>query len=254
MRLHNKAAIVTGAASGIGRAIAVRFAAEGAAVLAVDWNAERLDETEAMIRAADGQVIGVYGDVSDQDLADGLTARAIAEFGRLDVLVNNAGIMDYMQGVGEVSDDIWRRVFSVNLDAHMYTSRPAIRHMVAQGSGSIINISSAAGTGGGAAGAAYTAAKHAVVGLTRSTAWMYAKSGVRCNAICPGSTNTNIGDTMPPERLDPAGSARAFEWGALAPKLLEPENHAALALFLASDEAAGTNGAIIAEDGGWTAA
>ena len=254
MRLKDRSAVVTGAASGIGRSIATRFAEEGASVLATDWHAARLAETVAAIHDSGGQIIGVDGDVSDPATAAGLIDRALSEFGRLDVLVNNAGIMDYMQGVGEVTDEVWRRVFSVNIDAHMYTCRPAVRHMVAQGKGSIINVASAAGLGGGAAGAAYTAAKHAVVGLTRNIAWMYAKHGVRCNAICPGSTNTNIGETMPEDRLDLAGSTRAFEWGALSPVLLEPEQHAALALFLATDEASGINGAIVPVDGGWTAA
>ena len=162
--------------------------------------------------------------------------------------------MDYMQGVGELSDDIWRRVLGINLDGPMFTSRRAVPRMVAQGGGSIVNIASTAGVEGGAAGAAYTAAKHALVGLTRNTAWMYAARGVRCNAICPGGTRTNIGETMAPERLDPAGAARAGAYAALMPATLDPEDIAALALFLASDEARRVNGAIIPADAGWTAA
>jgi NAD(P)-dependent dehydrogenase (short-subunit alcohol dehydrogenase family) len=254
MRLQERAAIVTGAASGIGRAIATRFAAEGARVLATDRNAERLENTVDDIRKAGGRVVGVEADIADPSTAEMLIEHTLAEFGRLDVLVNNAGVMDYMQGVAEVTDDVWRRVLSINLDAHMYTCRLAVRHMVAQGSGSIVNVASAAGLGGGAAGVAYTAAKHGLVGITRNIAWMYAKSGVRCNALCPGSTVSNIAESMPEELLDPAGSARAFEWSALAPGLLEPEQHAALALFLASDESSGINGAVIPVDGGWTAA
>jgi NAD(P)-dependent dehydrogenase (short-subunit alcohol dehydrogenase family) len=254
MRLQDRATIVTGAASGIGRAIATRFAAEGACVLATDRHAERLKENVAAIRRTGGRAVGVDADIADPSTAERLIDHTLEEFGRLDVLVNNAGVMDYMQGVAEVTDDVWRRVLSINLDAHMYTCRLAVRHMVAQGGGSILNVASAAGLGGGAAGVAYTAAKHGVVGLTRNIAWMYAKSGVRCNALCPGSTNTNIVETMPEDLLDPAGSARAFEWAALAPALLEPEQHAALAVFLASDESSGINGAIIPVDGGWTAA
>ena len=107
---------------------------------------------------------------------------------------------------------------------------------------------------GGAAGAAYTVSKHALVGLTRNTAWMYAKQGIRCNAICPGATATNIAETMPADRLDPAGSARAGEYAALIPAVLDPADIAALALFLASDESRHVNGAIITADAGWTAA
>jgi NAD(P)-dependent dehydrogenase (short-subunit alcohol dehydrogenase family) len=158
-----------------------------------------------------------------------------------------------MQGVGELSDDIWRRVLSINLDGPMFNSRRAVAYMLSHGGGSIINIASTAGIHGGAAGAAYTASKHALVGLTRNTAWMYAKRGIRCNAICPGATMTNIGETMPPERLDAAGAERAGMFAALAPAYLDPKDIAAFALFLASDESRQINGAIIAADGGWAA-
>jgi NAD(P)-dependent dehydrogenase (short-subunit alcohol dehydrogenase family) len=125
--------------------------------------------------------------------------------------------------------------------------------MLTHGGGSIVNVASTAGIHGGAAGAAYTASKHALVGLTRNTAWMYAQRGIRCNAICPGATKTNIGESMPHERLDAAGAARAGAFAALAPAYLEPSDIAALALFLASDEARNINGAIIPVDAGWAA-
>lgn len=156
--------------------------------------------------------------------------------------------------MGELEDEVWRRVLSVNLDGPMFTSRHAVRQMLQQGSGSIINIASIGGLHGGAAGAAYTVSKHALVGLTRNTAWMYARQGIRCNAICPGATATNIAETMPPDRLDPAGSARAGEYAALIPAVLDPADIANLALFLASDEARHINGANITADAGWTAA
>jgi NAD(P)-dependent dehydrogenase (short-subunit alcohol dehydrogenase family) len=161
--------------------------------------------------------------------------------------------MDYMQGVGELSNDVWRRVLSINLEGPMFTSRRAVAHMLEHGGGSIINIASTAGLHGGAAGAAYTASKHALLGLTRNTAWMYAKRGIRCNAICPGATRTNIAETMPQERLDASGAQRAGAFAALAPAYLEPADIAALALFLAADESRHINGAIIPADGGWDA-
>jgi NAD(P)-dependent dehydrogenase (short-subunit alcohol dehydrogenase family) len=253
MRLNGKIAIVTGAASGIGREIATQFTAAGANVLAVDWNRERLEETVRTITAAGGTISGVFADVSDQATAESLVGQALTAFGRFDVLVNNAAVMDYMEGVGELSDDIWRRVLSVNLDGPMYTSRSAVRHLLEHGGGSIVNVASAAGTGGGAAGVAYTVSKHGVVGLTRNTAWMYAQRGIRCNAICPGSTNTTIAESMPPERVDPVGGERAGVFGALMPRLLEPDEIAAVAVFLASDESRALNGAIIAADAGWSA-
>lgn len=254
MRLAEKVAVITGAASGIGLAIATRFAAEGAAIIAADWNAERLDATVERIRAAGGTVVGSQGNIADQAVAEHLIDLAVETHGRLDVLCNNAGVMDYMQGVGELSNDIWKRVLSINLDGPMFTSRRAVQRMRQQGSGSIINIASIGGLEGGAAGAAYTVSKHALVGLTRNTAWMYAKEGIRCNAICPGATATNIAETMPAERLDSFGSGRAGEYAALIPAVLDPSDIAALALFLASDESRYVNGAIITADAGWTAA
>jgi NAD(P)-dependent dehydrogenase (short-subunit alcohol dehydrogenase family) len=253
MRLEGKVAIITGAASGIGLAMATTFAAEGARLVASDWNAQRLDEAVAGIRATGGAIVGVQGNIADQATAEGLIDRALSDYGRLDILCNNAGVMDYMQGVGELSDDIWRRVLSINLDGPMFASRRAVQHMAQHGGGAIINTASTAGIHGGAAGAAYTAAKHALVGLTRNTAWMYAAKGIRCNAICPGATKTHIGETMPAERLDAAGSQRAQAFAALAPSYLEPTDIAALALFLASDDARSINGAIIPADAGWAA-
>lgn len=253
MRLQGKVAIITGAGSGMGRAMATRFATEGAQIVANDWNVQRLDEVVASIQSSGGAIVGAQGNIADKDTAEHLVDLAISTYGRLDVLCNNAGVMDYMQGVGELSDDIWRRVLSINLDGPMFTSRRAIPHMIRQGGGSIINTASTAGISGGAAGAAYTASKHALVGLTRNTAWMYATKGIRCNAICPGGTRTNIGETMTPDRMDAAGAARAGAFAALMPALLEPEDIAALALFLASDESRHINGAIIPADAGWTA-
>ncbi len=253
MRLPNKVAVITGAASGMGLAMATRFAAEGASIVAGDWNALRLDQAESSIKASGGTIVSAHGNIADQVEAEGLVELAVKTFGRIDILVNNAGIMDYMEGVAELSDDIWHRVMGINVEGPMFTMRKAIPHMIEQGGGSIINIASTAGISGGAAGAAYTASKHALVGLTKSTAWMYTTKNVRCNAICPGATNTNIGETMLATRIDPAGYARATAFSALVPAMLEPTDIATLALFLASDEARFINGAIIPADAGWKA-
>ena len=254
MRLQGKVAVITGAGSGIGRAMATRFAAEGASIVAADWNAQRLDDVVANIQARGGVAVGAQGNIAEQATAERLIDLALTTYGRLDILCNNAGVMDYMQRVGELSDDIWRRVLSINLDGPMFASRKAVQHMLAHGGGSIINTASTAGISGGAAGAAYTASKHALVGLTRNTAWMYASRGIRCNAICPGGTATNIAETMPPDRMDAEGSARAGAYAALIPAFLDPDDIANLALFLASDESRHINGAIIPADAGWTAA
>lgn len=254
MRLQDKVAIITGAGSGIGRAMAIRFAAEGARVVAADWNAQRLEEIVATISAADGVVVSAQGNIASQATAEGLIDLAVDTFGRVDILCNNAGIMDYMQGIGELSDDIWRKVLGINLDGPMFATRRAVQVMLKQGGGSIVNTASTAGIEGGAAGVAYTVSKHGLVGLTRNTAWMYAKQGIRCNAICPGGTATNIAETMPHDRLDAAGGKRAGEYAALIPAFLQPDDIANLALFLASDEACHINGAIVPADAGWTAA
>lgn len=254
MRLQDKVAVITGAGSGMGLAMARRFAAEGARLVIGDWNAERLDAAVAEIAREGGAIAGARGDISDRSNAEALVDLAVSTHGRIDILVNNAGVMDYMQGVGELTDDIWRRVMGINLDGPMFTMRRAVPRMVQQGGGVIINIASVGGIEGGAAGAAYTAAKHALVGLTKNTAWIYAPKGIRANAIAPGGTKTNIAETMPRERIDPTGAARLGAYSALMPAILDPEDIAALALFLASDEARHINGAIIPADAGWTAA
>lgn len=253
MRLQDKVAVITGAASGMGLAMATRFAREGAKIVAGDWNEERLAEAVASIESSGGTITAAQGNIADQATAEALVDLAVDTYGRIDILCNNAGVMDYMQGVGELSDDIWRRVLGINVDGPMFTSRRAVPRMVAQGSGSIINTASTAGISGGAAGAAYTVSKHALVGLTRNTAWMYAQQGIRCNAICPGGTRTNIGETMPQDLLDPEGAARAGAFAQLIPAILEPFDIANLALFLASDESRHINGAIIPADAGWKA-
>lgn len=254
MQLKGKITVITGAASGMGLAMATRFAAEGAYVVAGDWNGERLETAVASIKANGGEIVAAQGNIADQATAEGLIDLAIETYGGLHVLCNNAGIMDYMAGVGEVENEIWQKVMQVNLEGPMYTSRKAVQYMVANGGGSIVNVASTAGIHGGAAGAAYTVSKHGLVGLTRNTAWMYAKQGIRCNAICAGATKTNISETMPRERLNLVGAQRAGEFAALVPAYLEASDIASLALFLASDESRYINGAIIPADGGWAAA
>ncbi|MCB0199447.1 MAG: SDR family oxidoreductase [Anaerolineae bacterium] len=253
MRLQGKVAVITGAASGMGLAMATRFTAEGAKVVAGDWNGERLGEAVKNIEASGGTIVGAQGNIAEQETAEALIELAINTYGGLDILCNNAGIMDYMQGVGELANDVWRRVLSVNLDGPMFATRRAVQYMLDHGGGSIVNTASTAGLHGGAAGAAYTVSKHGLIGLTRSTAWMYAKRGIRCNAICPGGTITNIAESMPQDRLDPTGAQRAGEFAALIPTYMEASDIASLALFLASNESHKINGAIIPADGGWDA-
>lgn len=234
--------------------MALLFTAEGAKVVAADWHGESLDAVVAEITAAGGQAVGIQGDVSKKSDAEAIVDKAVSTYGRIDVLCNNAGVMDYNAGVGEVTDDMWERVLGINVTGPMYLSRKAVPLMVAQGGGSIVNTASVAGIGGGAAGAAYTASKHALVGLTRQTAYRYALEGIRCNAMACGAVETNIMQSVDESKMDPAGSARSQAYYGVIPASLKPEEIAALALFLASDDSAHVNGAIIPIDGGWSAA
>lgn len=250
MRLLDKVAVITGAASGMGRSMALRFAAEGARLVVGDKHATRLTEVVAQIRGTGASIDSAEGDIGRQATAEALVDLAIAIHGRIDVLVNSAGIMDHFQGAGELSNEIWRRVLATNLDGPMFTTRRSLGYMLDQGGGSIVNIASLSSYSGASAGAAYTASKHALLGLTRNTAWRYAKEGIRCNAICPGAVKTNIEESMPQRELDPVGMARAVEFFSLGSAYLDPSEIASLALFLASDEARHINGAVVSADGG----
>lgn len=254
MRLAGKVAIVTGAGSGMGRATALLFAREGAMVVGGDIDAGRLESVVAEATAAGGKMIGVAGNIAKQEDAEGLIERAVAEFGQLDVLVNNAGIMDHMEGVANFRDETFERVFGVNVYGPFVTSRAAVRHMKERGKGAIVNVASVAGVTGAAAGAVYTASKHALLGLSRNTAFAYAPFGIRCNTLIVGGVETAIMAAADPTKFDGEALAQFGKWHAVNPRTLQPDEVAALSLFLASDEASGVNGAEVAVDGGWTAA
>jgi NAD(P)-dependent dehydrogenase (short-subunit alcohol dehydrogenase family) len=251
MRLEGKVAVVTGAGSGMGRAMAKRFVEEGASVVAADWHADAACEAAKEIG---GRIVAFTANVGIEAEATAMVEKAVSAFGRIDILVNNAGVMDLFQSVADVDNDTWRRVMSVNVDGPMFAMRKAVPLMLAQGSGVIVNVASVAGLGGGSAGAAYTASKHALIGLTRSTAFQYAKTGLRCNAIASGGVETNIMQSIDPSKIDQAALQRLGAYHAVNPGMLQPIDLANLALFLASDEARHVNGAIIPADMGWRAA
>ncbi len=254
MRLEGKVVVITGAGSGMGRAMANLFANEGAKIVAAEWNADTLQEVVDEVTAAGGTIVGVKGNVAEEADCGKIIDTAVDTYGRLDVLCNNAGVMDTNQGVGEVTNEMWERVIGINLNGPMFLSRKAVPIMVAQGGGSIVNTASLAGVGGGAAGVAYTTSKHALIGLTRNTAFVYTQDGVRCNAIAAGAVETNIMQSVDPTKMDPKASARYQTWYAAIPGQLKAMDIAQLALFLASDESKMINGAIIPADAGWSAA
>lgn len=251
--LEGKVAVVTGAGSGMGRAMSLLFASEGATVLGADVDQKRIDAVTEEVTKAGGSMAGRVVDVAQRVEVEGMIQLAVDELGGLDVLGNNAGVMDNFQGVETLDDGTYERLMAINVYGPMAAMRVAVPYMKAHGGGSIINTASAAGVGGGSAGAAYTASKHALIGLTRNTAVTYAKVGVRTNAIVAGAVATNIGSTFDPAKIDQEAMAVYSSWHPLAPATLEAEDIAQLALFLASDASKLINGACIAADAGWTA-
>jgi NAD(P)-dependent dehydrogenase (short-subunit alcohol dehydrogenase family) len=243
-RFTGKTVVITGAGSGIGRAVASRVAREGGRVIAVDISTERLDDFAASLPDAD--IVSVAGDITD----DASVAAIVEAAGdRIDALANVAGIMDDMMPVHEISDDIWNRVFAINVTGTMKLMRAVVPVMLPRGTGSIVNVASEAALRGSAAGAAYTASKHAVAGLTKSSAFMYTGTGIRVNAVAPGPTITNIearfGSELGAERVRLAMTAM--------PDAVEPDALAASITFLLSDDAVNLNGVILPSDGGWSA-
>ena len=254
MRFKGKSVVVTGASSGMGRQIAYDFAKEGATVVAVARRQERLAELAAQVEAdgLPGKILPFVGDVSSRETNDAMIDFAVEQTGKLDVLVNNAGIMDGFEPIGDISDERWEKVFAVNVNGPMYAMRKAVQVMLGQESrGNIVNVASIGGTNGARAGAAYTASKHALVGMTENTGYMYAHEGIRCNAICPGGVKTEIaGSMMADAGINQFGMGRSMAGLDGEIRQAEPEELAAAVLFAASDEASFMTGACVKVDGG----
>ncbi len=252
-KLENKVAIVTGAGAGMGRAIASLFAHEGCQVLAADISQSRLDSLQAEIESQGGKVKTVLTNMGIEEDIETMINFAVRTYGSLDILVNNAGVMDNFQPVGEVDNALWDRVMNINLNGPFKAMRSAVKIFLEKGSGNIINICSIGGLKGGAAGAAYTTSKHALIGLTRNTGYMYSKSGIRCNAIAPGAVNTSIGETIDMSKITPLVNDRIMTGMALNPRTGEPSEIAKTALFLASEDSSFMNATVVVVDGGWSA-
>lgn len=244
-RFKDQTAIVTGAGSGIGRATVERLIKEGARVIATDVLPARLEQLAADL--ATDRLVTLAGDVTAQATSDALVSAAN---GRVDILANVAGIMDSFLPAAEVDDATWQRVFDVNVTAIMRLTRAVLPLMLAAGSGAIINVASEAGLRGSAAGAAYTTSKHAVIGYTKHTAFMYAPKGIRVNAVAPGAVITNI---EAPMRSDWARDRIGPVMQAIMPAAAEAAKLAAAITWLASADSANVTGIVLASDGGWSA-
>jgi NAD(P)-dependent dehydrogenase (short-subunit alcohol dehydrogenase family) len=244
VKLNGKVAIVTGGGAGIGLAIVQRFVAEGAKVVAAD-----VTESGVASAATVPGVVSLRADVTQQADIDALVAAA-RKLGRIDILVNNAGIVDRFLPAGEMTDEVWDRVMAVNLTGPMKLCRAVIPGMVEQGSGVIVNVASIAGVVGGLGGAAYTASKHGLIGLTENIASSYLGTGIRCVGLAPGAIDTGISlGGEPSER----GMAMIQRRLAANPPHGVAEQMANAVLFLASDEASFVNGTTLIADGGWVA-
>jgi NAD(P)-dependent dehydrogenase (short-subunit alcohol dehydrogenase family) len=250
-RLDNKVAVVTGAASGMGRAIALLFAQEGAKVTVSDLKEEAAQLVVDEIKSNGGEAFAIAANVTNEEDIQLLIDQTVQKFNTVDILVNNAGIMDNFLPVHELDDATWDRVFAVNTNGVMRGMRKVMPLFLKKKQGVILNIGSAASVFGSRAGFAYTASKHAVAGMTKNAGYMYAKEGIRVNAILPGGVETNIGITM--DNPSQFGSEKAMAGTNTNPRTGQPDEIAAFALFLCSDEASFVNGETILADGGWGA-
>ncbi|MCC8426403.1 SDR family oxidoreductase [Mucilaginibacter sp. UR6-11] len=248
--LTHKVTLVTGAGSGIGKTIAEFFADQGAKVMLTDIHQQNIEAVVTEITAKGGTASCIAADIAVKADVQQVMKYIQKTYQTLDILVNNAGVMDSFTPVAEVSDELWEKVIGTNLNGPFFTCREAVQLFLKKGSGTIINIASIGGLYGGRAGAAYTASKHALVGLTKNIGYQYAEKNIRCNAIAPGGVNTNILYGMEPQ---PFGFERMNAGTGNAPAAANPEAIAELAVFLASEKSAFINGTVLTADGGWTA-
>lgn len=255
MEFLNKVIVVTGASSGMGREISLQFAKEGAKVIAVARREERLNEIRDLAKTEGykGEIIPYVGDLSKEETNEKIIEFAFEKYNTLDILVNNAGVLDNFAPVGEVTDECINKVVAVDMMAPFYSTRKAVNMFMGHNiKGNIINIASIAGLCGGKAGTAYTMAKHAVVGLTKNTGFIYRENGIRCNCVCPGGIHT--------EMTEPSAFANASQRGLanamLATAFKIPSGYvtdvASLVLFLASEKSSYISGQAIALDGALT--
>lgn len=243
MKLQDKVAIITGAASGMGKAEALRFASEGAKVVVADLNLEGAEEVVQEIKRNGGEGLAVKVNVTDPADIENMVALATDTFGKIDILVNNAGIFDKYTNSLDTTEEQWDLIFNVNLKSVYKITNAVLPGMIQRGKGAIVNIASIAGLVAQMGGAAYTASKHGVIGYTKHLAAVYSSKGIKINAIAPGTIQTPLTEEMLKTR--PTNKIPLDRFG------LDYEV-ADLAVFLASDEAKFMNGSIVPIDGGYT--
>ena len=251
MLFQDKVVLITGAASGIGRTVALAFAAAGARLVLSDVNDTGGAETLSEISAMGCQAIYERADVSDSAQVDTLMAAALARFGRVDYGINNAGISgSLVQRLHEIDESLYDQIIDINVKGVWLCMRAELRLMIEQGSGAIVNLSSVAGMIGAPKASVYSASKHAVIGLTRSAALEYAKHNIRVNAVCPSYTETPMVTSI----TDESPMMQQLTTNASPMKrLAQPEEIATAILWLCSSEASYVNGIILPVDGGLTA-
>jgi NAD(P)-dependent dehydrogenase (short-subunit alcohol dehydrogenase family) len=243
MKLKNKVALVTGFGSGLGRATAVLFATEGAAIIGTSTTDSKGRETVALIEKENGKVFFRSGDVSQSAQMKSLVDEGVKRFGGIDIVVNSAGVRTN-GSITEITEEQWDRTLDVNLKGVFVVSRLAIPEMIKRGGGVIINIGARSGMAGQAGRAAYCASKGGMITLTEAMAMDYATQKIRVNCICPGPTRTPMVDTSTPERLE------YYQTRVPIGRIGEPEDIARAALYLASDEGSMVTAAILPVDGG----
>lgn len=243
MKLKSKVAFVTGFGSGLGRAIAVLFAREGAAIIGTSTTDSKGQETLALIEKENGKVFFRSGDVSQSAQMKSLVDEGVKRFGGIDIVVNSAGVRTN-GSITEITEAQWDRTLDVNLKGVFIVSRLAIPAMIKRGGGVIINIGARSGMAGQAGRAAYCASKGGMITLTEAMAMDYAAEKIRVNCICPGPTRTPMVDTSTPQRLD------YYKTRVPIGRIGEPEDIARAALYLASDEGSMVTAAILPVDGG----
>ena len=235
----------------MGRAIALLFAQEGAKLVVADINQESIDNVVEEIKRKGGDAKGILADVMVEKDVEAMIDLAVKNYETLDILVNNAGIMDNFLPAEDLTNDMWNRVMAVNLTGPMMAIRYTLPIFIEKKKGIIINNASIGGLFGSRAGAAYTASKHALIGLTKNVGFQYAEKGIRCNAIATGGVDTNIGTTI--NNPNKFGMNRVMSGSDNNPRIGSSEEVAKIALFLASEDSSFINASIITADAGWTA-